>query len=206
MKKFMPGITIVLAIIFGTGFFSTTGHSAGSAPVTVMNDPSHPVPVTSTIVNDPSDPIPVAIVTNNDNPVSVTSPYVRQPIQHFGVITIDEDSATFGQEIFEVPTDKLFVLEYVSFQGRLPSGQTLGPVMIADERDRNRSIITLPPSTIFPGGTIDLIYGSALVRVYFLPGQLLEIRFMRNPYGGGGHMIYSISGYLIPNDSPTLAP
>ncbi|MGE5893410.1 MAG: hypothetical protein ACM34I_05095 [bacterium] len=156
-----------------------------------------------TIKNGPSEPVPVVL------PVSQREPY---QVQGQFELLLAVPSASIE---FPVPQDKMLVIEQISsFVDFLPEPQEI--VFLQFSTDAAAFYFSVPK--LGPAGTIfiegNLLTGNAYgathqVRLYGSPGgnvRFLVERAAGQVTGFNPLVRVALSGYLIPPDSPSLAP
>ena len=144
-------------------------------------------------------------VVNTPLPVRDVENPARQPFNAVKQISFffDVDSG-FGPFSESVPLDKQAVLEYVTGECRLPSGQRASLHITQLAANGNfvneiaNPILTYQATVPFgPAATHDVYHSSDPVRLYLPPGTQIYLRAERNPATGIGLCTVYISGYLV---------
>jgi hypothetical protein len=177
----LVGAISVLTPRSGFGQKASTQPTPIPPPVNV-NVVNTPLPVTGTISvgNLGDSPLPVRDV---DNPA-------RQPVS--ATANCSESTGTNCEAtIYSVPAGKRLVIEYVSFQARVPFGQvaymsiTGGPYFPFSQ-----------PAVSFPGANV--VRFAEQVRLYSEPGTTLVVQGERTGSGlSSTNFSFFISGYLV---------
>lgn len=179
----------------------------GANTVKVVNRPDRPVPITGgvEITNTPNvivgntarNPVPVVMSDANTN--------AREPFQSVQWSALSESSkqVVLG---FRVPDDNILVIETITARVRLNEGDQVGEIMVRTVVKDRACDHNLP---VFVQGTSDgytHFIGAHPVRLYAYPGSRVNSYYSRSPNGGNYYFRTSVSGYLIPKGSPSLAP
>jgi hypothetical protein len=144
-------------------------------------------------------------VVNTPLPVRDVENPARQPfnaVKQFSFFfDVDSGFVPFGES---VPPDKQAVLEYVTAECRLPSGQRpslqitqVAPSPTSVTEIANPILIYQATVPFGPAATHDIYHSSDPVRLYLPPGTQIHLRAERNPATGIGLCTVYISGYLI---------
>jgi hypothetical protein len=114
---------------------------------------------------------------------------------------VDSLFVPFGEPL---PSDKQAVLEYVTAECRVPSGQrpsiqitqvVPGPISATDIAN---PILTYQATVPFgPAATHDIYHSSDPLRLYPAPGSQIYLKATRNPATGIGLCTVYVSGYLV---------
>jgi hypothetical protein len=134
----------------------------------------------------------------------------REPFQFFGA----EDFVTgslASQDQFDVPSGKRLVIEHVSANLEFPIDQELTSTVV----NTTVNEVEVPHQFAIPFAStfedrLRVHTGGQQVRLYADPGTTVIVLANRNsdscPQTPCGSMRIFISGYLLPVDSPSLAP
>jgi hypothetical protein len=145
----------------------------------------------------------VTIANPSHKPVPITTPFPRKPLVLAGVEALAR-AASIG--IFHVPEGKIFVIETVS--GTLlipPSSEARFSVGIfARENHPGPIDINVRLSKAIFLQTTQAFSGTENIRLYAEPGTDVYVGYEQTDTGG--QMVYTVSGYLVPSDSPSLSP
>jgi hypothetical protein len=130
--------------------------------------------------------------------------FARQPVNFEASLLCDAGGC--GQGIFNVPANKLFVIETVSATVFGVTLGTPGVAIIADGGGAGHQNIryNIPVS---PGASSRLFLGTLSARIYALPGTSVGIQLDRpDSEPGEDRLDVGFSGYLLPVGSATLSP
>jgi hypothetical protein len=144
-------------------------------------------------------------VLNTPLPVRDVENPARQPfntVKQFSFFfDVDSGFVPFGES---VPSDKQAVLEYVTAECRVPSGQkpSIQITQIAPNgnfvAEIANPILTYQATVPFgPAATHDIYHSSDQVRLYLPPGTQIYLSALRNPATGIGLCTVYLSGYLV---------
>ena len=208
----------VLLALVGTILITTShpvqGAGNGGKPaqdVLVVNTATEPVPVTGevalkpgskvgidpsgngvTVVNGASQPIPVAgNIRDADQPA-------RQPFAHS--FSNNFTSGVCGDDDnIVVPSGKRLVIETVSGQVRVPSGQT---AVLTLGATTSGVVASYPVPITFAGSNLcfdgqDSFRTFEALRIYADPGSTVIVEVRRNSNTGPVSWFLTISGYLV---------
>src|ERR1043166_1558171 len=177
-----------------SNFPSTTNVAIQGTPVVGLDAGNNTVKfeaVNDTVKIDTSTPLLVRDVDNPDR-------------QYFGNLRIiDLSDGEAGKSIFfsEVPAGKRLVIEEVSVNGYVPTGQSwqlvsLGVDHIGNTLDFD---IEVKPRGVahFSGGGRAQFAGSQQVRLYSDPGSTPRFVAQRNTTAGQARLVMTISGYFV---------
>lgn len=142
-------------------------------------------PETVVVENAASDPVPVAVQTevttrSADNPAF-------HPYEDSKTGSFDGNS---GEVTFQIPAGKRLVVELVTVEAYVPSGQRATRAYIG----LNHRL------TLDPQGTesvFDLFAGTHSMRLYIGPNQNFSVHVYRNSSAGTGTYFVTVSGYLV---------
>jgi hypothetical protein len=184
--------------------------------VAVINSPDVNVANTPDVVvtNGASDPVSVKIENGTSEPIPVInavtpSTYVREP---FFFRTVR--SGTGILSAYTVPSDRILVIESVNVTADQVDCSPGSPAVSAhvtgigtpgatDLTGSDTNLIVVPLVQTSSCGTFGASMGASLTtRMYAPPNKALLVR---NASGAGGSVI-TYTGYLLPSDSPSLAP
>jgi hypothetical protein len=145
----------------------------------------------------------ITIANSSHKPVPVTTPFARKPLVLAGVQVLSR-AGSIG--IFHVPEGKIFVIETVS--GTLlipPSSEARFSVgLFARENHPGPIDINVRLSKAIFLQTTQAFSGTENIRLYAEPGADVYVGYEQTDTGG--QMAYTVSGYLVPSDSPSLSP
>ena len=130
--------------------------------------------------------------------------YPRQPLRFRKTIDVSDRSFTAD---FEVPEDYRLVVESFSVAFSLAEGQQMlfAGLSIADGETRTAFSIAPSKLPVDQFGQV-LFVATESVRAYAEPGDRVRVSGVRDSAQGNASMSASVSGYLVPVDSPTLSP
>ena len=178
------------SLVVGLALSSTMAWGAPqvppSAPVTVVNTPSNPVPVTGSVTfGNTGDPL---LVRNVENPA-------RSRFQASGNCPM-EDPIISCFINFTVPSGRLLVIETVSFEVFTPPGQrAVEDIFIAQDGVDGIFFYAVPLAGTFFGN--DIQSGTSSTKLYADPGTTVKVRTTRNIGTGRASAFASISGHLV---------
>jgi hypothetical protein len=137
------------------------------------------------------------------------SEWPREPFQLAAEQEWAEGTLSAGVT-FDVPSDRRLVIEQVSASHTVAIGQHLTRTFVVTTiGDRTTTHAVFVPRTGTTEGVLNVYNGGQHLRLYADPGTRVELGAARNdtncPFPCGS-MSMSVSGYLIPADSPSLAP
>ncbi len=184
----------------------------GFAPVTVVNTPGHPVPVTGVVTGHITGdvnagqrgPWNVGIIGTPTVQVGNTSgsPVLTRDVDRAAKQSFHTTSFTFmigGEQnkadTFTVPAGKQFVIELVAAQANILPGQ--------------RALITLTPGNgsnlpipltdqgTYNGGTLEAFVGTQQTNLSFDPGTNLTYIYNRTAGEGDAGFFVTLWGYLV---------
>jgi hypothetical protein len=180
MKNRCIILTAILSLL-GCGGLSCIAQAADSTPVRVVNTPK------VNVANTTTNPVPVQ---DAENPA-------RNAVESSVALPITSSPQT--QASITIPADKIFVLEFVSF-----NGFELAPNVTVE-----RLAITVTGNLVQGGqgsATYELAipspsrYGSQVMRLYAQPGTVLEITSVVSSTSSGAQpssLTVSLSGYFV---------
>ena len=156
--------------------------------------------------------MPGVTIENSDlNPVPVTTKtYAREPFRHLNVYTIPSGSLNLGTTLIStVPNNKRLVIEHIS--ARYITGVGNQPhswvVSLSDNTGpRTYADITMTEQVNDASSTERKFAANEPVRLYGEPGERLTFNVVRNSANSNDGLTFSVSGYYVPIDSPSLAP
>jgi hypothetical protein len=155
-----------------------------------------PTPV---IVTNPS--VTVDVANAEPIPVTVSASAAFRPIAPTGFSAeLSLPDGTFGDAIFyDVPAGKRLVIEYLSGQVSLPTGQKLGTltVFLTVGTNRVRHDFPLTHQLTHAGAGKDFFVSSSLTRLYADPGSTIQLSVVRNLNTGAADGVVSFSGHLV---------
>ncbi len=214
-KKLRNGLFVVAAFAGLAGLIGLTdpprsGAAASSgAPVTVINTPlpisptgtqtvAGTVSITGTptvhVTNMPTVGIDslnntIKIVHDAENPA-------RQPFQATVSWTLDNQQ---NEAFIAVPANKVLVIEYVSFNLGLPTGQKFQDVRVSTGQGGNFVLHHMTPTFTGTGGITDFFTVSQQARLYAdnIGFGAIACDVLRNSGTGSGFASCSVSGYLV---------
>lgn len=225
MKKVICSMIVVVSV-FVHGFAMAARNEPPSAPVTVVNTNSNPVPVSGAVTGSVSidgiadvnvtNTVPVSgnvgitgtanvNVTNNEaNPMPVS---VVETIPQVIQITYTEDlpEPLLGppdQVIYTVPAGFRLVIEYMEVRGSLYSGEAArgGISTMVNSRRSWHYIMTPPAMYLLSGAPLVNMRTSAgqMVRIYADPETDVVGQLSRTDGTGDASLALTINGYLQP--------
>jgi hypothetical protein len=173
-----------------------------SAPVTVVNTSSNPVPVTGTVglsgtgnvqvTNSVANPVPVSVANNAPNVIQIT--YAKD----MGNLLV----GTNPEVIYTVPAGFRLVIEYFEIGGALQSGEvaTGGIYTTVSSKPALHEIMTPPAPSLLGGGALanQNTTESKTVRIYADPQTDVAAQVGRSDGTGHAFVELVINGYLQP--------
>ena len=148
----------------------------------------------------------------NADPIPVTTESIqRTPFQYY--ISTEIGDGPNLAEYFAVPSDKLLVIETVSFKAALTALDAGGyppevDILIQEEIGSSDAIFTLetPPSPGIRSGGWQYYSNCEQVRIYVNPGWHVVISISAGDPTLTGLSHFSLSGYTLPAGSTVLSP
>jgi hypothetical protein len=143
-----------------------------------------------------------------DEPVPVAlKEYRRRPIVWNFHVTIGRGENYAEKKAFEVPDSKVFVVQHiiVNFEHYCETGYIK---FFKEEQNEVEKIKLLGKSTHQRSDGLKRLYISEPLTMYFLPNESIWVGAYRYPGSQqppAYHYVHLI-GYLLPSDSPSLAP
>ena len=174
-----------------------------SAPVTVVNKSSNPVPIVGSvglsgtanvqIINGGTNPVPVSI--SNSAPPEVVQVDYSKDLNDLLI-------GTGPELIYSVPAGFRLVIEYLEVQGSLQSGEaaTGGIYTTVNSKTSLHETMT-PPAPFLLNGTALTNQGTTAgktVRIYADPGTDVMAQVDRSDGTGHAFIVVVINGYLQP--------
>jgi hypothetical protein len=147
--------------------------------------------VNNTVKVDPANPLSVRDV---DNPA-------RQPYGNFRIINLNDGDGGNTTFFSEVPAGKRLVIEQISLDGYVPTGQIWQRAVIGV--DRGNSTLTFDIEVKprgpdpFSNGARDQFASSQQVRLYADAGSTPSFFVQRSNSAGTARMQMTISGYFV---------
>lgn len=165
--------------------------------VTVVNTASNPVPVTGSVTVGNA-VIPVEVSNADPIPVSVSSGPAVQPIHDTVSSSLEDGEFGVFKIAYTVPAGKRLVIEFISFQSRIPIGQRPEPFGLNTKVGGETGFYVFPVSFAFEDTNIglDTYVASSPTRIYCDPGQSLIFRLGRTANDGTASAFFTFSGYL----------
>jgi len=186
-RKILIGMGLVAAVVALTVLSGSPVLAAQDKDVIVVNTPAAPVPVTGTVAVKGT---PTVEVVND----ALYEPYIKLA----GVSL--SDGTLLGQVTFDVPDGKRLVIETVSVQAAVPSGQKVR--VFLDVTEGIGSLLGVVPVQS-PGPILGVEYFVAnlpfKLRKDAIPGHTDEIvvRMGRDSSVGDAGLLATIYGYLV---------
>jgi hypothetical protein len=210
-------------ILLVSTLLASNALQAGEKDVNVINTPD--VVVVNTpdvnvanlpdvfVTNDASDPVSVKIENGASQPIPVVnataeSTYPRQPF----FLRADRSGTGISLQ-YTVPSDRILVIESVNVSAdqvacsmdKAASAQVtrIRPQGVPDLNGPEVNLIVVPLVQTSPCGSFGASMGASLAtRMYAMPNSELLVRNASQAAGA----VITYTGYLIPADSPSLAP
>lgn len=156
-------------------------------------------------------PIPAIVKNPPSKPVSVVNAFAREPVTARKDFICSAATGCFGN-IFTVPPHKLLVIETVSVQIADPDSDQAVRARLeinfeGDPENQKGKVFDIPlTKTTFSSFTTPetQFAGTESIRLYVEDQVLIGLE--RNSTSFDTAFSASLSGYLIPVDSPTLSP
>ena len=206
MKKLMC-LVVAVALVFVYGLaIAGPGQSQGSAPVTVVNTESNPVPVSGTVTGNVSinGTANVNVTNNESNPVPVSVvKTLPQAIQISYAENLNEPLlGPPSQVIYTVPAGFQLVIEYMELRGSMYSGEAArgGIYTTVNSNMELHSIMTPPAMYLLDGTPLSngTITAGQMVRIYADPETDIVGQLSRTDGTGHAFIVLVINGYLQP--------
>ncbi len=157
-----------------------------------------------TVVNSEAEPVPV--VTEDER--NIRTPFAVRVTTPFGMFRGIPTSDRVAGDDFTVPAGQILVVEHISLRATMANEDEIGYVEARFASDSESVTHYLPVQTdtrsLPASSTQKIVSQGWQIRFFADPGS--EIILNLNSIAGspGGVAIYSLSGYLVPNDSPGL--
>jgi hypothetical protein len=143
----------------------------------------------------------VNVTNSSSSPVAtrdVENP-ARNPFQRAFLVTFSP-TETQKSDTFTVPSGKRLVIEQISVDGFVASGQKVRAALLANTNSDLATFgVEMVPQGSFPGQG-DVFVGNEHLRVYADPGTTVFVTLRRNDGTGDGRFEVGLSGYLV--DAP----
>ena len=167
--------------------------------VNITNDTSNPIPVDGVVEIVNPDPIPV-----------ITDNFPREPFFKSGSVSISDGSYGDLSVIFlgdDIPAGNILVVESFSWKSLMRGTDIVTEMTIQILPEFGTSRFLYPHITQFRSdGQFNRSQNYQLMRLYLQSGTALRVRANRNGNVGDAGVSVTVTGYLIPDDSPSLAP
>ena len=172
-----------------------------SGEPTVHIDPNDTITVGGNVTETiaPNQTITVGNGPGNPIPVQETEP-VREPVDNSGTFVINDGQNSASLQLYTVPLGKRLILQNLSFNATMPTGETIIASLI---RDTNVFFaFSIPLSHDGPWGQSLDSYTGALTDTNFAynAGDQVYVEVQRATAVGGGTFHGAYSGYL--QDAP----
>jgi hypothetical protein len=161
-----------------------------------------PVPVPVQVTNVPL-PVEGAVTVEGTVPTRDVDHPASQPFQHQELIGFGE-GLFGGQAEFTVPEDKRLIIEFVTFELNIPTGQrpTFNWVAVSNESGnvsplRHYFPLTYQATTLLSGRVADIFIASSPTRLYADPGTTVQLAVRRDKDAGTGAAAVTVSGHFV---------
>lgn len=188
MKKFKQSLVVLVSLLV---LGSLAAIMVPSLTRGQGKDIANPQPLNVNVVNTP---LPIRDV---ENPA-------RQPFYAEGQVAFGPDTGSVASLLHpSLPSDSHGVLEYITTECELPSGQRpslrISQVNAIGgyERDISFPVLNFQVTVPFGVGMRDVLHSSDPVRIYLPPGNQILVQAQRSPTTSFGTCQVYVSGFLV---------
>ena len=128
---------------------------------------------------------------------AVHSEALIEPVVASGLFDFNEGNGSATGDLFTVPAGKRFVIEHVSGQCRVPTGQHLLDISLTPQTLGGPSVWLIPVHVGTFGPDLEDFLVSQAVRTYSRPGDRINIFAFRSNGTGNGLCSFTVSGFLV---------
>jgi hypothetical protein len=198
-RKFVIGAIALFPMVAGAA-----PQTPPSAPVTVVNTSTNPVPVTAPSPLAVTGTVSIGNLGSAVVPVTNVDNGAFQPVQLTADFAFGGGSGATGVAAnldgtpFTVPDHKRLVVEYLSANLSLPAGQ-IASYFTLNDIESSQILVRVPfvyGGTFAPANTA-IFSGGARVRAYMDAGKSLKVGCLRDSDGGTPICSVTIIGYLV---------
>lgn len=175
----------------------------------VHAEPADEVHVSNPVLDDPSGAVPVSGSDDADlPPVPPIKPFTRTPWQERVRLTLPDGHGDAGGDVLIVPPGRWLVVESVTISGVLPPGQFVSQFVVGTGVDGLAEHSFLPVHRVGPvTANTDRHATHVETRLYCNPSGAVYLIVGRSGGDAGqAHFTVTLSGYFVPEGSPTLSP
>jgi len=212
MTTRLPAWTLIVPLVLGSfSVGSSAQPGAGGPSVTVANTAANPVPVTGVVTISGTPTVQINNSAAAPLFVSPAAPSAREPF----FMRVEKHNSGLSVD-YTVPSDKIFVIESINVQAVIDDSVDRDTVSLRirppGETAINASTIQFVPVLVEPYGQMTNVGGedafraavSLTTRLYAGPSH--ELLIGAPSAGSVSSAVVTISGYLVPATTSTLAP